>query len=137
MNDALPPEPNANAEKMYEVPSSVRGVEEAGVIDVIAYNGATGEVTLGLIERREWDDSDEQLFQLQEKLNTYVSFALDGELAEAYPDLANKPLRIKLQCPGRPTGRALGFLEAVRRQISFQGIRLEVVVSPTAENNEQ
>ncbi len=43
-----------------------------------------------MFESRPWDDSDLQLFQLQEKFNAYVSFLLDGEMAEAHPELAGK-----------------------------------------------
>ena len=106
----------------------IRGVEHAGVIDVIAYNEKNGEVTLGMVEPRPWDGSDARLFQLQEKVNSYLAFALDGEMHEAYPDLAHKPLRIELLCLAPPDAATLHLLELVRAQIAFQGIRLEVRV---------
>ena len=69
-----------------------------GVIDVIAHDPKTGEVVLVMNEPNEWDGSDEQLLGLQERFNAYVSFLLDGEIAEAHPELAGKPTRIELRC---------------------------------------
>lgn len=109
----------------------IRGVEDASVIDVIAYDGKNGEVTLGMVETRPWDGSEARLFQLQEKVNTYLAFALDGEMHEAYPALAHKPVRIELRCVAPPDAATLHLLELVRAQIAFQGIQLEVRVEET------
>ena len=79
-------------------------------------------------EPNEWDGSDEQLLGLQERFNAYVSFLLDGEMAEAHPELAGKPTRIELRCAHMPDARALELLGHIHDQLAFQEIRLEVVV---------
>ena len=79
-------------------------------------------------EPSEWDGSDEQLLSLQERFNAYVSFLLDGEMAEAHPELAGKPTRIELRCAHVPDGRALELLGHIHDQLAFQEIKLEVVV---------
>ena len=99
-----------------------------GVIDVIAQDAKTNEVVLVMNEPNEWDDSDEQLLALQERFNAYVSFLLDGEMAEANPELAGKSARIELRCPHVPDTRALELLGFIHDQLAFQGIKLEVVV---------
>jgi hypothetical protein len=106
----------------------VRGVEHAHVIDLIAHDSKTGEVALIMLEERPWDGSELRLFQLQEKINAYLSFALDGEMAEAYPQFEGKKIRLQLDCAGMPGSDVVGFLGAVREQIAFQGINLEVRV---------
>jgi hypothetical protein len=115
---------------MSSEPSSTqpRGVEHAHVIDIVAHDANTGEVALIMLEPRPWDGSELQMFQLQEKLNAYLSFALDGEMAEAYPDLAKLPLRVQIDCATMPEGSVLEFLSVVRDQIAFQDIKLEVRV---------
>jgi hypothetical protein len=115
---------------MSSEPSSTqpRGVEHAHVIDIVAHDANTGEVALIMLEPRPWDGSELQMFQLQEKLNAYLSFALDGEMAEAYPDLAKLPLRVQIDCATMPEGPVLEFLSVVRDQIAFQDIKLEVRV---------
>jgi len=106
----------------------VRGVEHAHVIDLITQDGKTGEVTLIMLEPRPWDGTELRLFQLQEKINAYLSFALDGEMAEAYPHFEGRKLRLQLDCVGMPGSDVVGFLSMVREQTAFQGIDLEVRV---------
>ena len=96
------------------------------MIDLLAENPATGRVEMVMFEPRPWDGGEEQLFQLQEKLNAYMSFALDGEMAEAYPGLLGRPLSVVLRCVDMPSPGAVGFLAQVREQIALQGIDLEV-----------
>ena len=105
-----------------------RGVEHAHIIDIVAHDAKTGEVALIMLEPRPWDGSELQMFQLQEKLNAYLSFALDGEMAEAYPELSKLPLRIQVDCATMPEGAVLDFLNHVHDQIAFQDIKLEVRV---------
>jgi hypothetical protein len=103
-----------------------------GVIDVIAHDPKTDEVVLVMNEPNEWDGSDEQLLALQERFNAYVSFLLDGEMAEAHPELAGKPTRIELRCAHMPDARGLELLGHIHDQLVFQEIKLEVVVRDVA-----
>jgi hypothetical protein len=98
------------------------------VIDVIAHDPQTGEVVLVMNQPDEWHGSDEQLFSLQERFNAYVSFLLDGEMAEAHPEFTGKPMRIELRCAHMPDPRALELLGQIHDQLAFREIRLEVVV---------
>ena len=102
--------------------------DRTGVIDVIAEDKKTGEVVLVMNEPNEWDGSDGQLLSLQERFNAYVSFLLDGEMAEAHPELVGKRTRIELRCAHIPDARALELLGHIHDQLAFQEIRLEVVV---------
>ena len=102
--------------------------DRVGVIDVVAHDAKTDEVVLVMNEPNELDGSDEQLLALQERFNAYVSFLLDGEMAEANPELAGKSARIELRCAHVPDTRALELLGFIHDQLAFQGIKLEVVV---------
>lgn len=103
------------------------GVAQTGVIDFFAHDTKADELLLAMFEARPWTDSDLQLFQLQEKFNAYVSFLLDGELADTHPQLAGKKARIELRCATVPEGRALDLLSAIHDQLALQEIRLEVI----------
>ena len=81
-----------------------------------------------MLEPRPWDGSELRLFQLQEKINAYLAFALDGEMAEAYPALTGLPLRLQLDCATPPDSMTVSFLSHVRDQIAFQEIDLQVRV---------
>jgi hypothetical protein len=109
-------------------PEVSKSKNRTGVIDVIAHDAKTGEVVLVMDEPNELDGSDEQLFSLQERFNAYVSFLLDGEMAEAHPELALKPTRIELRCAHMPDTRALELLGLIHDQLAFQEIKMEVVV---------
>ena len=104
-----------------------KGVADAGVIDFFAHDTKTDEVVLAMFEERAWDESELQLFQLQEKFNAYVSFLLDGELADSHPELTGKKARIELRCATVPEGRALDLLAMIHDQLALQEIRVEVV----------
>jgi hypothetical protein len=112
-------------------PQASKIKNRAGVIDVIAQDSKTGEVVLVINELEPWDDSDERLLALQERFNAYVSFLLDGEMAETNPDLAGRPARIELRCAQMPDTRALELLGMIHDQLAFQEIKMEVVVAET------
>ena len=102
--------------------------DRTGVVDVIAEDPKTGEAVLVMNEPNEWNGCNEQLFALQERFNAYVSFLLDGEMAETHPELARKPARIELRCAHVPDKGTLELLGLIHDQLVFQEIRLEVVV---------
>jgi hypothetical protein len=110
-------------------PQTSKIKNRTGVIDVIAEDKRTGEVVLVMNEPNEWDGSDEQLLALQERFNAYVSFVLDGEMAETHPELAGKPARIELRCAHMPDACALELLGLIHDQLAFQATKLEVVVT--------
>ena len=71
------------AESVKDQTSKLKPDDRVGVIDIFAHDPKTDEIVLVMNEPRPWDGSEERLHQLQEKFNAYVSFLLDGELAEA------------------------------------------------------
>jgi hypothetical protein len=113
-------------------PQSSRIKDRTGVIDVIAEDKKTGEAVLVMNEPNEWDGSDEQLLALQERFNAYLSFMLDGELAEVHPELARKATRIELRCEHMPDSGVLELLGLIHDQLAFQEIKLEVVIKKSS-----
>jgi hypothetical protein len=103
-------------------------LDQSNVIDALGIDQTSGRVLLVIRHDTPWDGSGMQLYLLQEKLNAYLSFALDGEMAEAYPDFARRPLALRIDCATPPDPRTLHLLGHVRRQLQFQDIELEVRV---------
>src|SRR5258705_13486788 len=60
------------------------GILNPGVIDEITTDAA-GFVTLHVVQTCAWDESDQLLLLLQEKLFNYLAFVADGELARRQP----------------------------------------------------
>ena len=99
-----------------------------GVIDLIAHDAKTDEVLLVMNESNLSDGSDARLLELQDRFNAYASFLLDGEFAEAHPELVGKRARIEVRCAQMPDPRALDLLALIHDQLAFQEIEMEVVV---------
>jgi hypothetical protein len=109
-------------------PQTSNSKNPASIIDLVAHDPKTDEAVLVMSEPHEWDGSDVRLHELQERFNVYVSFLLDGEMAEAHPDLASKRARIEVRCAHMPDMRALELLSMIHDQLAFQDIKMEVVV---------
>jgi hypothetical protein len=109
-------------------PQKLNTKDRAGVIDMIAHDPKADVAVLVMNALGAWDGSDVRLHQLQERLNTYASFLLDGEFAEAHPELAKKRARIEVRCASMPDSRAIELLGLIHDQLAFQDINLEVVV---------
>ena len=117
------------------VPPQLNGLEHAGVLDALAHDARTDKVVLAMYEVRPWTGAELQLFQLQEKLNSYVSFILDGELQENFPDFAAKSIEIQLRTLHDPDAKALEFINRVREQLALQQITFEIVRLDQAEGD--
>ena len=113
------------------------GVENPRGLDALAFDGETGEAVLIMVEPRPWDGTEQRLFQLQEKVNSYLSFALDGEMTEAFPHLAGKPVRLQLDCAVPPDSMTEHFITAVREHIALQDMKFAVrIVGEPAPQSE-
>jgi len=104
------------------------------IIDVIAHDLKTDAVVLVMDEPDVWDGSDAELHELQERFNAYVSFLVDGELAEAHPELAGKHARVEVRCAHMPDARAIDLLGAIHDQLAFQEIKVEVIVGRSRQS---
>ncbi|MEX1117329.1 MAG: DUF6572 domain-containing protein [Terrimicrobiaceae bacterium] len=96
-------------------------------MDALAHDSREGKLVMAMYESRPWEGGEYQLFQLQEKLNAYLSFALDGEMEEAFPQFAGLPLEIQLRTTHEPDPAAWDLIRRIREQLGFQSITFEVI----------
>jgi hypothetical protein len=108
------------------------GVENTKLMDLITVEPASGDVVLVMIERRRWETTPLQLRQMEDKINRYLAYALDGFLVEHHPKFLGKKVRIRLDCAEAPHGEAVAFLEAATHAIRAEGLDFEVNVTPPA-----
>jgi hypothetical protein len=91
-------------------------VSNPSVIDIVSYDARTDAVVLSLVEEREWGLHGELLIDLQAKLNHYLAFVLDGQLAQEYPQYVGKGVRFEL-CHSFELGPLdVAFIERVKRE---------------------
>jgi hypothetical protein len=106
------------------------GVENSKVVDLISVDETSGKVILTMIERRPWGASDNQFQQIEEKINRYMGYALDGFLADHYPQYEGKAVQIRLECAEEPRGEAILFVAAAARAATDHGLEFVVSVKP-------
>ena len=70
----------------------------------------------------------DQLLALQEKLNKYLSFILDGQLQRMYPALGTLQKVVRINLQHTPSQFADEFLGRVRSQFAEYEVGLEVAV---------
>lgn len=105
------------------------GVQNPAVMDLITVDPSSDSVVLVMIERRRWGASPRQLPEIEEKINRYLGYALDGFLVQHYPQYRTKSVRIRLDCAEAPRGEAVAFVEAAARVARAQGIDFMVTVT--------
>lgn len=105
------------------------GVENPGVVDLIELDAETDRVVLAMVERRPWSAGARQFSQIEEKINRYLAYVLDGHLGTHYPRYAGKRARIRLDCVEPPHGGALRFVAAAEHAVTAQGLEFVVRVT--------
>jgi hypothetical protein len=108
------------------------GVENPKVVDLISIDPQSGKVVLTMIERRAWGASDRQFQQIEEKINRYMGYALEGFLVQHHPQFEGKQVQLRLECAEQPHGEAVLFVLAAGRAASDHGLEFVVVVKPPA-----
>jgi hypothetical protein len=106
------------------------GVENPMLMDLITTDVASGRVVLVMVERRAWGASPRQFAQIEEKINRYLGYVLDGFLAQQYPRYAGREVAIRLDCAEAPSGQAERFVAAAAHAIRAQGLEFELRVAP-------
>lgn len=107
------------------------GLDDPAVIDAVTQT-AEGEVVLIISHDRPWSDSDDELAQLGEKINNYAFFVLDEGFVTTYPDAADRPKRVQVDCLATPTPRVAALLGQAEAALRSYGIGLSVNLLPTS-----
>ena len=102
------------------------GLAHAAVLDAFAWDGSRSTLVLVMYETRPWNGGDAQLLQLQNKLNAYASFIIDGEMIESFPQYRSAPVEIHLRTRYEPDPVASRLLALAREQLALQKIGLEI-----------
>jgi hypothetical protein len=101
------------------------GVENPNCIDLVTER-SDGSFVLVMVETRPWDGSKQRIRELQAKIQSYVSFALDGAMAREYPDSVGRPVIVRLDTVSIPDAVTENFLGEIRRRLQRYGISLAV-----------
>lgn len=94
-------------------------VDQTQVIDVVSRD-PQGTIVLSISDHLDWNDTQQHLLILQEKINTYLSFLDSGEIYEKYPDAKGHPIQIDIR---------------FHYQLSMEGRAFLAKVKPIVENS--
>ncbi|MBX7148922.1 hypothetical protein K1X76_07520 [bacterium] len=114
-----------------------RGIINPQVIDLITRDSKTNEVVLVMMEPRAWGSDPKQLYQLEDKVNRYLAYVLDGFLVKHYPQYAQSLIRFRLDCTALPTGQIEHLLEKASDFCSTQNIAFEIRVVSESDIRER
>lgn len=104
-------------------------VEQHNVVDFISIN-ADGEVVLTVSDHLPWDQVNEHLFCLQEKLNAYLRFAESREILDSYPKAAGRSIVMNVVLKYPAPHDASWFFERVSGAINGAGFKFTLSHPP-------
>lgn len=97
------------------------GTAHPDKVDLIGESNGT--CNLWIVQSEVLDE--ERLFLLQEKINNYLVYILDGQLAEEYPKFFDMPKTVRIVYQQDFTETAIDFLEKVKSVFFAEGIGFE------------
>lgn len=98
------------------------GVQNPMIVDLIEWDPASERVVLAMVERRPWGSHHLQFKQIEEKINRYLGYVLEGHMGQQYPQYVGRTVRIRLDCVDTPTGEAEHFVAAAGYAVRNEGV---------------
>lgn len=96
-------------------------IEQKDIIDFIS-TSPDGKIVLTISDHLLWDEKNEHLLMLQEKLNSYLRFIESGEIFKSYPAAKDNSLIIEIGVQYEPNKVGLAFLNRCKETLVNAGI---------------
>jgi hypothetical protein len=98
---------------------------QADVVDFVGVEKGGGRTILTIVDDSDWQDEQEHLFNLQEKLNRYLAFIESGEVFE-HPNAGRaRPIVVRVLAKYELPSKAHEFLGYAESTFSSAGFALE------------
>jgi hypothetical protein len=109
-------------------------IDDLDKIDLLVTDREKTFVRLVITDHLDWKESDEghHLELLQDKINAYLHFVEDGQLAQTRPDLEGVPVVIRVEAKYEPSEEATKFYRSAGPLVADAGALLELRV-PSSE----
>jgi len=95
-------------------------IEDLKIIDHISID-LEGNTVLTISDHLEWDEDNEHLVLLQEKINVYLSFIESGQLYEEYPNTNGRKIIINLIARYVPNQDGNSFINLIQQGLKSAG----------------
>jgi hypothetical protein len=100
-------------------------IEDPTAVDLVVAR-RDGSVVLSMFEERPWDGSDKRVRELEEKVNAYLTFVLDGHMQRQHPDLEPSQITIRLDYLSRMDERTRSLLPGIEATLKEYGIDFSI-----------
>ena len=104
------------------------GIGHPNTLDLVT-QGET-EIFLVLVEERALSIDDASA--LQDKLNNYLEYILDGHLLHIYPAAQGKAAHIRIDLYASPVPFVLEFVQRYREAVAQYGVRVDLAINGSA-----
>lgn len=92
--------------------------ERTSVVDFVARGDSPEEWKMVLVEEGPWVGSvDDQLHRIQERMYDCIDAALDGQLAENFPESKGKRIIVQLDCYNVPQPEVEEFFQRFSSEV--------------------
>ena len=85
-------------------------------VDIVSHDPKTDRIVLSMVEIRPWGEHGALLPDLQEKLNTYLSYVEGGQLWRDYPAMTGKKVAFRLHTQFPLAKREEEFIAIVKEK---------------------
>jgi hypothetical protein len=92
----------------------------------------TGEGIVALVMRYA---ASMPIDSMQQRVQEYVSFAVDGPLVAQFPETAGKPVQILVAPDEAPTAELESYVDLVRPKLAAYGVAIEINRSGAASRS--
>ncbi len=96
-------------------------LQDPAIVDLVVAR-RDGTIVLSMWEERPWDGSDDRLRELEEKVNAYLVFVLDGHMRREHPDIEARRVLIRLDYVNRMDERTRAALPDISLALAEHGI---------------
>jgi hypothetical protein len=100
-------------------------ISQIDKVDLVARSKKTGAYSLIIVADEPWLDSDEFKYQLQEKLNNYCSYFLNGQMMQEYMDCNQQRITVTISCTTTIPRGLLEFISKLSEAVESHGIDIE------------
>jgi hypothetical protein len=105
-------------------------IDQLDVVDAVGVESASGKLILSIADHLSWEEEEEHLLALKNKLNAYLAYIESGQLFEAYPDSRGRVVLIDVVAKFSPSAAAETFLRQAAVTLREAGYELRFRTLP-------
>lgn len=99
-------------------------IEDKKIVDFIS-NDKDGNVVLSISDHLEWDEKNEHLLLLQEKINDYLNFIETDQINKEIYNTEKGKIIIHLYCKYFPNADGVRFLDMTKEILNNAGYKFQ------------